>query len=117
PKIKGVRLFQPVVTSGRTVAYGAESGCDLEFWEVPESGTGAIAGLRETPYGWWVPTLDATSTTRVGDRDHPVVDAFAGRFPDDIDFPVDAVITWVDAADPAWRRRRDRAAAAAAAEA
>ncbi|MEU8839469.1 Stealth CR1 domain-containing protein [Streptomyces roseus] len=117
PKIKGVRLFQPVVTSGRTVAYGAESGCDLEFWEVPESGTGAIAGLRETPYGWWVPALHATSTTRVGDRDHPVVDAFAGRFPDDIDFPVDAVITWVDAADPAWRRRRDRAAAAAAAEA
>ncbi|MFE5534672.1 Stealth CR1 domain-containing protein [Streptomyces sp. NPDC056492] len=114
PKVKGIRLFQPVVTSGRTVAYGPETGCDLEFWEAPESGTGAIAGLRETPYGWWVPTLDATSTTRVGDRDHPVVDAFAGRFPDDIDFPVDAVITWVDAADPAWRRRRDRAAAAVA---
>ncbi|MFF4099200.1 Stealth CR1 domain-containing protein [Streptomyces sp. NPDC001903] len=111
PRIKGIRLFQPVVTSGRTVAYGPETGCDLEFWEAAESGIGAIAGLRETPYGWWVPTLEATSTTRVGDRDHPVVDAFAGRFPDDIDFPVDAVITWVDAADPAWRRRRDRAAA------
>ncbi|MFK0044778.1 stealth conserved region 3 domain-containing protein [Streptomyces sp. NPDC090741] len=115
PKIKGIRLFQPVVTSGRTVAYGPETGCDLEFWEAAESGIGAIAGLRETPYGWWVPTLEATSTTRVGDRDHPVVDAFAGCFPDDIDFPVDAVITWVDAADPAWRRRRDRAAAGATA--
>ncbi|MFI5669672.1 stealth family protein [Streptomyces sp. NPDC051704] len=114
PKIKGIRLFQPVVTSGRTVAYGPETGCDLEFWEAAESGIGAIAGLRETPYGWWVPTLEATSTTRIGDRDHPVVDAFAGRFPDDIDFPVDAVITWVDAADPAWRRRRDHAAEAAA---
>ncbi|MER6782663.1 MULTISPECIES: Stealth CR1 domain-containing protein [unclassified Streptomyces] len=115
PKVKGILLFQPVVTSGRTVAYGPETGCDLEFWEAAESGIGAIAGLRETPYGWWVPTLEATSTTRVGDRDHPVVDAFAGRFPDDIDFPVDAVITWVDAADPAWRRRRDRAAAVAGA--
>ncbi|WP_328619652.1 stealth conserved region 3 domain-containing protein [Streptomyces sp. NBC_00354] len=113
PKIKGVRLFQPVVTSGRTLAYGPDTGCDLEFWEAADSGTGAIAGLRETPYGWWVPTLEATSTLRVGERDHPVVDAFAGRFPDDIDFPVDAVITWVDAADPAWRRRRDHAAAAA----
>ncbi|MFK0216767.1 Stealth CR1 domain-containing protein [Streptomyces vinaceus] len=111
PKIKGIRLFQPVVTSGRTVAYGPETGCELEFWEAADSGTGAVAGLRETPYGWWVPTLEATSTRRVGDRDHPVVDAFAGRFPDDIDFPVDAVITWVDASDPAWRRRRDRAAA------
>ncbi|MFF0215432.1 Stealth CR1 domain-containing protein [Streptomyces vinaceus] len=111
PKIKGIRLFQPVVTSGRTVAYGPETGCELEFWEAADSGTGAVAGLRETPYGWWVPTLEATYTRRVGDRDHPVVDAFAGRFPDDIDFPVDAVITWVDASDPAWRRRRDRAAA------
>ncbi|MFE2147389.1 hypothetical protein ACFXA3_37630 [Streptomyces sp. NPDC059456] len=101
PKVKGLRLFQPVVTAGRTLTYGPETGCDLEFWEAAESGTGAIAGLRETPYGWWVPTLEATSTTRVGGEDHPVVDAFAGRFPDDIDFPVDAVITWVDAADPA----------------
>lgn len=114
PKTKGIRLFQPAVTSGRTLAYGPETGCDLEFWEAAESGTGAIAGLRETPYGWWVPTLRATSTTRVDGRDHPVVDAFAGRFPDDIDFPVDAVITWVDASDPAWRRRRNRAAAAEA---
>ncbi|MFD8794579.1 hypothetical protein ACFV1T_28115, partial [Streptomyces vinaceus] len=90
PKIKGIRLFQPVVTSGRTVAYGPETGCDLEFWEAADSGTGAVAGLRETPYGWWVPTLEATSTRRVGDRDHPVVDAFAGRVPDHLDFPLDA---------------------------
>ncbi|MET9960759.1 Stealth CR1 domain-containing protein [Streptomyces sp. NPDC006326] len=115
PRVKGLRLHQPVTTSGRTLTYGPDTGCDLEFWEVPEAGTGAIAGLRETPYGWWVPSLEATATTRVGDRDLPVVDAFAGRFPDDIDFPVDAVITWVDAADPAWRRRRDRAAAAGSA--
>lgn len=113
--VRAVRLHHPVVTSGRTLTYGPETGCDLEFWEVPDSGEGAIAGLRETPYGWWVPTLSATATHRVGDRDYPVVDCFSGRFPDDIDFPVDAVITWVDAADPAWRRRRDRAARAATA--
>ncbi|MEV7561391.1 Stealth CR1 domain-containing protein [Streptomyces sp. NPDC089795] len=112
--VRAVRLHQPVVTSGRTLTYGPETGCDLEFWEAPESGEGAIATLRETPYGWWVPSLTASATHRVGDRDYPVVDCFAGRFPDDIDFPVDAVITWVDAADPAWRRRRDRAARAAA---
>ncbi|WP_051782566.1 MULTISPECIES: Stealth CR1 domain-containing protein [unclassified Streptomyces] len=112
--VRAVRLHHPVVTSGRTLTYGPETGCDLEFWEAPDSGEGAIATLRETPYGWWVPSLTASATHRVGDRDYPVVDYFSGRFPDDIDFPVDAVITWVDAADPAWRRRRDRAALAAA---
>ncbi|MER7823149.1 Stealth CR1 domain-containing protein [Streptomyces sp. NPDC096097] len=112
--VRSVRLHHPVVTSGRTLTYGPETGCDLEFWEAPDSGEGAIATLRETPYGWWVPSLTASATHRVGDRDYPVVDCFSGRFPDDIDFPVDAVITWVDAADPAWRRRRDRAARAAA---
>ncbi|MGW6572017.1 Stealth CR1 domain-containing protein [Streptomyces sp. NPDC054945] len=112
--VRAVRLHHPVVTSGRTLTYGPETGCDLEFWEAPDSGEGAIATLRETPYGWWVPSLTASATHRVGDRDYPVVDCFSGRFPDDIDFPVDAVITWVDAADPAWRRRRDRAARAAA---
>lgn len=114
-RVRAVRLHHPVVTSGRTLAYGPETGCDLEFWEAPDSGEGALATLRETPYGWWVPSLTASAARRIGDRDYPVVGCFSGRFPDDIDFPVDAVITWVDAADPAWRRRRDRAAEAAAA--
>ncbi|MFJ7587581.1 Stealth CR1 domain-containing protein [Streptomyces sp. NPDC097617] len=112
-RVRSVRLHHPVVTSGRTLTYGPETGCDLEFWEAPDSGEGALATLRETPYGWWVPSLTASATRRIGDRDYPVVDCFSGRFPDDIEFPVDAVITWVDAADPAWRRRRDRAAHAA----
>ncbi|MER6444686.1 hypothetical protein DEJ51_11800 [Streptomyces venezuelae] len=114
-RVRAVRLHHPVVTSGRTLAYGPETGCDLEFWEAPDSGEGALATLCETPYGWWVPSLAASATRRIGDRDYPVVDCFAGRFPDDIDFPVDAVITWVDAADPAWRSRRDRAAQAGSA--
>ncbi|WP_405787334.1 stealth family protein [Streptomyces sp. NBC_00029] len=114
-RVRAVRLHHPVVTSGRTLVYGPETGCDLEFWEAPDSGEGALATLRETPYGWWVPSLTASAARRIGDRDYPVVGCFSGRFPDDIDFPVDAVITWVDAADPAWRRRRDRAAEAAAA--
>ncbi|OPG07884.1 hypothetical protein B1L11_29475 [Microbispora sp. GKU 823] len=34
---------------------------------------------------------------------------FVRRLLDDIDFPIDAVYTWVDGADPAWRARRDQA--------
>lgn len=115
PGVKGIRLHQPVVTSGRTLHLGSDHGCDLEFWDASDSGAGGVASLRETPFGWWVPSLAATGTHRVGDREYPVVDALARRFPDDIDFPIDAVITWVDASDPAWRRRREQAAAAAAA--
>ncbi|MFD3806629.1 stealth conserved region 3 domain-containing protein [Streptomyces sp. NPDC058619] len=113
PRIKGIRLHQPVVTSGRTLHLGSDHGCELEFWDPSDSGAGGVASLRETPFGWWVPSLAATGTRRVGDREYPVVDALARRFPDDIDFPIDAVITWVDASDPVWRRREQAAAAAA----
>lgn len=113
PRVKGIRLHQPVVTSGRTLHLGSDHGCELEFWDPSDSGGGGVAALRETPFGWWVPSLAATGTRRVGDREYPVVDALARRFPDDIDFPIDAVITWVDASDPAWRRREQAAAAAA----
>ncbi|MFB7254439.1 stealth family protein [Streptomyces nojiriensis] len=113
-RVRAVRVHRPVITSGRTLRYGPETGCDLEFWEAPDSGEGALAVLRETPYGWWVPSLAASTTRRIDDREYPVVDCFSSRFPDDIDFPIDAVITWVDAADPAWRRRRDQAAEAEA---
>lgn len=110
--VAGVRLYIPVVTSGYTLHMGAEQGCDLEFWN-PADGPGGVASLRETPFGWWVPSLAATGQRRVGDRDYPVMTALDRRFPEDIDFPIDAVVTWVDGSDPQWRRRRDRAAAQA----
>ncbi|WP_150516895.1 stealth family protein [Streptomyces subrutilus] len=115
PRVKGIRLHQPVVTSGRTLHLGSDHGCDLEFWDASDSGAGGVASLRETPFGWWVPSLAATGTRRIGDRDYPVLDALARRFPEDIDFPIDAVVTWVDASDPRWRRRREEAVSAATA--
>lgn len=110
-KVAGIRLHLPVVTSGYTLHMGSEQGCDLEFW-TPADGPGGVASLRETPFGWWVPSLAATARRRIGDRDYPVVAALDRRFPEDIDFPIDAVVTWVDGSDPQWRDRRDRAWAA-----
>ncbi|GAA1582607.1 stealth conserved region 3 domain-containing protein [Streptomyces globosus] len=112
-QVGGVRLYRRVVTSGRTLRHGPELGCDLDFWTPSASGQGGVASLRETPYGWWLPSLQATAVRRIGGRDCRVLDALTGRFPHDIDFPVDAVISWVDSADPAWRRRREQAGAAA----
>ncbi|MFB7268131.1 hypothetical protein ACFCXH_39245, partial [Streptomyces nojiriensis] len=82
-RVRAVRVHRPVITSGRTLRYGPETGCDLEFWEAPDSGEGALAVLRETPYGWWVPSLAASTTRRIDDREYPVVDCFSSRFPDD----------------------------------
>ncbi|MGW6915478.1 stealth conserved region 3 domain-containing protein [Kitasatospora sp. NPDC054939] len=109
-RVKGVRIYRPALVG--TMLYGPETGCDVEFWDSAAPSAGAIASIDETPFGWWVPSLAATATTRIAGRSYPLVDAFATALPDQVDFLVDAVITWVDDADPAWRRRRALARAA-----
>ncbi|GAA1264415.1 hypothetical protein GCM10009665_62270 [Kitasatospora nipponensis] len=110
--VKGVRVYRPVVTTSRTLAYGPEHGCDLDFWDSAAPSAGAIAAIHEPPFGWWIPSLEPDSTVRIGGRDYPVPAAFAQPLLDDVTFPVDAVITWVDGSDPAWRRRRAAVVAA-----
>ncbi|MGF1431841.1 stealth family protein [Kitasatospora sp. LaBMicrA B282] len=110
-RVKGVRLYRPVVTSGRTLFYGPEHGCDLDFWDSAAPSDGAIAAIHEPPFGWWVPSLEPDSTVRIAGREFPVPAAFTRPRLDDITFPVDAVITWVDDGDPVWRGRRAAALA------
>ncbi|MFF7457062.1 Stealth CR1 domain-containing protein [Kitasatospora sp. NPDC008115] len=108
-RVKGVRIYRPAVLG--TLLYGPETGCDLEFWDSAAPSEGAIASIDETPFGWWVPSLEATSTTTIGGRPFPLLDVFAASLPEQVDFPVDAVITWVDDSDPAWQERRAAARA------
>ncbi|MFB7947135.1 stealth conserved region 3 domain-containing protein [Kitasatospora phosalacinea] len=110
-RVKGLRLFRPAVTSGRTLHYGPDYGCDLEFWDADDSSGGAVAAIDETPFGWWLPSLEPAGTVRLGTRDYPVAAPFLHDLPEDVRHPVDAVITWVDDADPAWRARRAEARA------
>ncbi|WP_051970245.1 stealth family protein [Kitasatospora azatica] len=107
--VKGVRIYRPVVTSGGTLHYGPEHGCDLDFWDSAEPAAGAIAAIHEPPIGWWVPSLEPDTTVRIDGREYPVPAAFAQPLLDDVTFPVDAVLTWVDDSDPAWRQRREQA--------
>ncbi|WP_223830485.1 stealth family protein [Nocardiopsis quinghaiensis] len=44
---------------------------------------------------------------RIGDQDHPTLAAFTWELATDLTFPVDAVYTWVDGSDEAWRAKRD----------
>ncbi|MBW8483163.1 stealth conserved region 3 domain-containing protein [Actinomadura parmotrematis] len=107
--IAGLRVFRPVVTSSRTLSYGPGYGCDVEFWTDDEDGENLVP-LRRTLLGDTVPkAVMAPGRVRVGDREHPSVAALDRTLVTDIAFPIDAVYTWVDGDDPAWRARRDAA--------
>ncbi|MFD5919480.1 Stealth CR1 domain-containing protein [Kitasatospora sp. NPDC058201] len=108
-RVKGVRVYRPAAVG--SLLYGPEIGCDVEFWDSAAPSPGAIASIGETPFGWWVPSLAATATATVAGRTYPLLDVFATALPDQVDFPVDAVITWVDDSDPAWQERRAAARA------
>ncbi|CAM5265330.1 stealth conserved region 3 domain-containing protein [Streptomyces xanthochromogenes] len=115
--VAGVRLFKPVTTTGRTLRYGPAFGCTIEFWAVSDEDE-EFPGWRKAPRGSTLvgprlPSLEATASLRVSEREHPTAAAFTGRLMNDIDFPIDVVYTWVDDTDPAWQRRRDEARRAA----
>ncbi|AXI78120.1 stealth family protein [Peterkaempfera bronchialis] len=104
---------------GRLVL-GVAYGCDVEFWT--EETPGLLTGPRRNRVSDVISAdgdpVEASDTlfTRLApaDRDPlpPVrtrVEFTASR-PDDIDFPIDVVYTWVDGSDPEWLRRRAQAA-------
>ncbi|MQS13122.1 hypothetical protein F7Q99_12715 [Streptomyces kaniharaensis] len=109
--IRGVRVFRPFVTPSRSLRYGAEHGCEIKFWQ-PCDGPdgGAIVPYGDTRAGWWVPSLAPAARVTVAGRHHGVPAAFARRLVEDVDFPIDAVYTWVDDTDPRWRERCARSA-------
>ena len=99
----------------QSLVYGREYGCDVEFW-----GTGRDGRL-------WAPRPNRMTRMLPGEVEP--VEAPAERFtrlagprpngvtvrtraemtaalPDEIDFPIDVVYTWVDGSDPDWQRRR-----------
>ncbi|WP_229071659.1 stealth conserved region 3 domain-containing protein [Actinoplanes sp. DH11] len=103
----GLRVFQPVVASSRTLRYGPAYGADLEFWTTSEDGE-TVKPLRRTLIGDVIPSgvMTVPSTIEVRDRSYPTVGAFTETFASDVDFPIDVVYTWVDGDDPAWMARK-----------
>ncbi|WP_283138619.1 stealth family protein [Rhizohabitans arisaemae] len=92
---------------------GPEYGCTVEFWEerggelrAPQPNlvteaipvAGELVQADETLFTWLTDDEDSPAPTRT---------EFVVPLVDDIGFPVDAVYTWVDGDDPAWRARRD----------
>ncbi|MDL4773223.1 stealth conserved region 3 domain-containing protein [Actinomadura xylanilytica] len=101
----GLRIFHVIAPTTRTLEFGEDHGCDLEFWAV--TADGGRVPLRPTLIGNTVPAeaLRPADLT-VGERAYPSLEAFTRPLADDVTFPIDAVYTWVDGADPAWLERR-----------
>ena len=105
--VGGLRVFQPVVTSTRTLRYGPAYGCDLEFWE---SSGDDLVPPRPTVLGATLAREAMTKAVlRVGERAYATGEAFTRPLVDDVGFPIDAVYTWVDGGAPAWLERRNAA--------
>jgi hypothetical protein len=103
----------PVTNPGRTLTLAEAYGCDVEFWAAD---------------GAWLVSPRLPAVTPPVRADSPVTYAAepefgqfcaaedGARFPtrrevliagmDWVRFPIDAVYTWVDGADPAWQRRK-----------
>ncbi|RKF26326.1 sugar phosphotransferase [Micromonospora globbae] len=95
---------------------GVAYGCEIEFWR-PDRNAGVLRAPRRNRMMFAVSTAGLpveagehrftrlASTVKPGPRfrTRPEFDL---SLPDDIDFPIDVVYTWVDGADPEWQRRR-----------
>lgn len=107
-----IALYTPLRFERSTLVYGAERGCQIEFWEF---GTGEDAGKvtapRENRASRLLSAADAELVevqNQFGTVRTPVV--LTETMVDDLTFPIDAVYTWVDGQDPAWinsKRRRE----------
>ncbi|GAA0387312.1 exopolysaccharide phosphotransferase [Acrocarpospora corrugata] len=110
-----IRLARYFSTPSRTLTLGPEAGVDLEFWHREGE---LLVAPRPNRACEAVPVLGATVDGREelfvqlaagGGRTYPTRPEFLHRLVDELDFPIDAVYTWVDGGDPVWRARRDLA--------
>ncbi|WP_409058011.1 stealth conserved region 3 domain-containing protein [Streptomyces sp. SYP-A7185] len=105
-EVAGIKLFKPVTTTTLSLRHGVQQACTVAFWPRKEDGEFRRAPFGTTLAGSELPSLTPTATLRVADRTYPTLDVFSQVLIGDVDFPVDAVYTWVDDSDPEWRARR-----------
>lgn len=99
--------------AGDALQYGFEQGVRIEFWaDSPDEPDTVVAPIPNAAAQATHRSYLTPATIDVDGRPRPSVALFARTFLDEIDFPVDAVYTWVDGDDPSWRERMGRARAA-----
>lgn len=110
PTIEIARLWS---VAGGALRYGVEYGVRIEFWAATDEPDLIMAPAPNAAAQYAAREYLAPATITAEGRARPSIVLFDRVFLDDIDFPIDAVYTWVDGADPAWRDRMMRARAVA----
>lgn len=105
-------IFTPQRFEKSSLSYGAERGCQIEFWQFGEGeDAGKVIAPLENRAARLLSESDvefAEITTQFGAVKTPKV--LTETMVDDLTFPIDAVYTWVDGEDLEWvnsKRRRE----------
>ncbi|MHC3469588.1 stealth conserved region 3 domain-containing protein [Streptomyces sp. 7R007] len=111
--VSGVRVYQNVVSHSRLLRLGGVYGCTIAFWDNDLEDEAHLQAPARTLIGDRVPgaAMHRATLTLAG-RPYPTIGAFAERLHGDVDFPVDAVYTWVNGADVDWLERKNAVLAA-----
>lgn len=114
-KNKVLRVAWYVCDPTQQLVFGAAAGCDLEVWAEREGELRAPranrvidavpvdAPRKSAPQRLFSPIPPAYHT-----GDARTLPEFSVQLPEDHQFPIDVVYTWVDDSDPVWRAQRDR---------
>jgi len=108
PETTQVLCFVSVVDPISGLQLGRQEGCTLEFWKRTRMrGLAAPVKNRRTAE---VAQADRVAGIDVSVDGCPVrtIPPFSLPDPDDIEFPIDAVVLWVDGSDPEWQKRREQ---------
>lgn len=98
------------VDSASGLTLGLKYGCDIEFWDYSnESTDGLVNAPRENAASRVISKQELDmKTTEIAEVAASTISLFQRQMLDDVNFPIDAVYTWVDGEDPLWINEKGR---------
>ncbi|MET8375774.1 stealth conserved region 3 domain-containing protein [Streptomyces microflavus] len=104
----GVRVYQSAVSRSRTLRLGAVYGCTISFWDEDPEDPAFFLSPTRTSVGTRLPQQSMVrSPMPLAGRTYPSITPFTRPLHGDVNFPVDAVYTWVDGSDVHWLDRKN----------
>lgn len=111
PEVRIITVTSPKKVTDTNWAFGFRYGCSIEFWaEIVSESRAVIEAPAENRAAKLMSdsefTLQKTSTAAGRECRTPMV--LNRTMLEDVTFPIDAVYTWVDGADPQWIESKHR---------
>lgn len=107
PGTVALRVFKPVITPGKTLRFTGVHGATIEIWSENALRKGFASPYLASPRGAHISSLSSNTSVSLGGANVPTRQHYLTHAIDEIDFPIDAVWTWVDGSDPQWRAQRN----------